>query len=71
MQTCDRNGVTVVLTTPPGLTGTANASIAMVPAGAADASRVVETYEAPATSLSSTDAQVCAEFRAMVEDVIG
>jgi hypothetical protein len=59
--TCDPNGVTVVLTTPPGLGGVT----ALGPAPSSSSapavfeSRVVSTYEAPRTSLAAADAQVC------------
>lgn len=61
-QTCDRNGITAVLTTPTGV-DMANASM-LAATGIADEavfedSRVVATYEAPTTSLRSADAAVC------------
>ena len=54
-QTCDRNGVTVVLTTT---TGNGLASVA-ASAVAIEDSRVVATHAAPAASLGSVDAAVC------------
>ncbi len=66
-QTCERDGVTVVLTTPPGVDGATSASgagLAQRSIGTAgeaviEDSGVVATYEAPATSLRSADAAVC------------
>jgi hypothetical protein len=53
--TCDRTGVTVVLTTT---TGNGLASASASPAMIED-SRVVATYQAPAASLDAVDAAVC------------
>jgi hypothetical protein len=62
-QTCDRNGVTAVLTTPTGtINGTGAlriASAASTDTGVIEASRVVATHEASVTSLGSVDAAVC------------
>jgi hypothetical protein len=59
-ETCDRNGLTVVLTTPTGTAAAVNASelAAAAPSDAMD-SAVVATYAAPAVSLRSVDAAVC------------
>ncbi|HET7506662.1 MAG TPA: hypothetical protein VFK02_36830, partial [Kofleriaceae bacterium] len=56
----DRNGLTVVLntTTGNGLADGAGA-LAREAAGEGEPSRVVATYEAPATSLGATDDAVC------------
>lgn len=66
-QTCDRDGITVVFTTPAEAAAAAGASEIVVAEPATgttgdavlEASRVVATYEAPRTSLSSADAAVC------------
>jgi hypothetical protein len=60
-QTCDRNGVTAVLTTPTGFDAGASSSRIATATGTAEiaASRIVATHEAPATSLGSVDAAVC------------
>jgi hypothetical protein len=66
-QTCQRDGVTVVLTTPSGIDRAVHASelAAEEPAHATsgdraiDGSRVVATHQAPAASLRATDAAVC------------
>jgi len=59
-QTCDRTGVTVVLTTPPGVAPaiTAEASIDELDPAAIE-SRVVATYAAPVANLRAADAAVC------------
>jgi hypothetical protein len=53
--TCDRNGVTAVLTTTAGL---ADAAIA-ARADDGEQNGVIAMYQAPATSLRSFDAAVC------------
>jgi large repetitive protein len=63
-QTCDRDGLTLVLTIPSGATATAREpTIAIAePAAHADAalvSSVVSMYEAPAVSLRAADDAVC------------
>jgi hypothetical protein len=59
-QTCDRNGITVVLTTPAGLdAGTASrATLASSPVVVGESS-VVATYDAPTASLTPLDRAVC------------
>jgi hypothetical protein len=60
--TCTRDGVTVVLTTPSGISA-ATTSMMDMPVGTdepiVDASRVLATFQAPATSLRAADAAVC------------
>jgi large repetitive protein len=64
-QTCDRNGLTIVLTTPAGATASAAAAPQSPQSSSAagvlelGASRVVATYERPPTSLRATDSAVC------------
>jgi hypothetical protein len=61
-QTCDRNGVTIVLTTPPGLGGVTALGGPPESSSSGPAvfeSRVVSTYASPTMSLRATDAQVC------------
>ncbi|HZJ65217.1 MAG TPA: M36 family metallopeptidase [Kofleriaceae bacterium] len=62
-QTCDRNGITVVVTTPAGATAHASsaATQSSSPADLASfgQSRIVSSYQRPATSLRAADAAVC------------
>jgi hypothetical protein len=67
-QTCDRNGVTVVLTTPHGATGVAIDGVLFAAPAAASSStsgdavfesRVAGSFESPKTSMRAADDQVC------------